>query len=1294
MGSLLSRLLGSRPMASAGPTMVVKDLVLIGGGHSHVVVLKSFAMKPMPGVRLTLVTRDVHTPYSGMLPGLVAGHYTYDDCHIDLRPLAQLTNARLLHCCASGLDLDQRAVVLADGRPPIRYDVLSIDIGITPLQSVPGAKDLTLPVKPIDSFTHRWEALRSRILSLAPGSSVRVVVVGGGAGGVELLLAMQHRLQQDCQKSQVYASFVLITRGDLLPTHNARVRSIVRRILKERSVKVLDAAVVAVRQRGVESGGERVDGVKRNGAEGEVSRGSSSGAGGGEDRESALEGSKAQEGGQGGSAVQGGVLVLDGGEEVEFDECVWCTQGGAASWLAQTGLALDSSGFIRVGDTLESISHKGVFAAGDIHSSDVYPRPKAGVFAVRQGMPLAENLRRALLEQPLKPFRPQKTFLSLISTGDKYAVFSRGSLAFEDSLMWTLKDRIDRAFMRQFSQLPIMPSPPLPTIPVAHTAGPESLLALKSIPMRCGGCGSKVGSSLLSRVLTRLAALPSRPPGRPEILLGLDSPDDAAVLAIPPDSTGGRQNPVIVQTVDFFRSFLSDPHTFGRIAALHALTDCFAMGADPVSALAIVTLPYGTEEKMEEELFQVMAGAIRELDAATCQLVGGHTVEGAELSLGFAVTGLADRDWLLRKAGMCEGDAIILTKPIGTGVIFAANMRCKAKGRWVDGAIASMLVSNQKAAAIALQHKASAATDVTGFGLLGHLVEMTRASRVTVTIDPSTVPILDGALECVEEGIFSSLQDSNLRLRRAITNYEGLQQRRWAAEAAATKEVGSRSSCNKGGGQQKQLQQRRWAAEAAATKEVEVKTCLELPGGAAAGKEVEVITCLELTGCMSAATECVAEGREGIDAGRDEGTEERAVEGIAGVTVEGVRQVAWGVLAEAREAEIVESLTIRAGLAVGAGLTVGAGQAGCFCMRCGAFEGVGLEGCLAVSFTEFTPPPPPAADAVALGAPIAVAVLFGAAPAAVVVAVALGAAPVAVALGVVAGGAAFVASPVAGGAALVAAVVVAVALGAAPVAAAVAFAASPVAGGAALVAAVVAFGAAPVAAVVALGATAALGAAPNAAAVVLGGAPNAASNALGAAPNAAAAPSALAGTAVVGADVCSACAVAAGNAATAKHTAPAACGDPNSPAHAALNAASVATADAVTAVADLAAASAAGGAAPPAAGDGVASAASGTADGTCPLALPAALPLLYRGDNEEMKRRCNKDKRQGRREREQEERRKVWDSMWHMPSCTARCAPSALQRRQKRDDTWTKDMETWKGGMEGRFEGGKGRREA
>ncbi|CAI7778286.1 unnamed protein product [Closterium sp. NIES-54] len=413
----------------------------------------------------------------------------------------------------------------------------------------------------------------------------------------------------------------------------------------------------------------------------------------------------------------------------------------------------------------------------------------------------------------------------------------------QSPILPTPQDRIDRAFMRQFSQLPIMPSPPLPTIPVAHTAGPEALLALKSIPMRCGGCGSKVGSSLLSRVLTRLAALPSRPPGRPEILLGLDSPDDAAVLAIPPDSTGGRQdpvvvqtvdffrsflwsncclphfpspyfqpplshqNPVIVQTVDFFRSFLSDPHTFGRIAALHALTDCFAMGADPVSALAIVTLPYGTEEKvspvilfhtalwnrgegeravvllslapvaatllpstlpppcfslapstllliptpllpaplfshqMEEELFQVMAGAIRELDAATCQLVGGHTVEGAELSLGFAVTGLADRDWLLRKVHECKQTATSVSTTLNHLLPKQQPLHCSTGPLLppllpIHYPLSTPLPApplhskrHQKAAAIALQHKASAATDVTGFGLLGGLSTTMRISQ-------------------------------------------------------------------------------------------------------------------------------------------------------------------------------------------------------------------------------------------------------------------------------------------------------------------------------------------------------------------------------------------------------------------------------------------------------------------------------------------------------------------------------------------------------------------------------------
>jgi len=280
--------------------------------------------------------------------------------------------------------------------------------------------------------------------------------------------------------------------------------------------------------------------------------------------------------------------------------------------------------------------------------------------------------------------------------------------------------------------------------------------------MRCGGCGAKVGATVLTRALGTV-----EPVARDDVVVGLDAPDDAAVVDM-----GGKQ--LSVHTVDYFRAIVDDPYMFGKIAANHALGDIYAMGAEPQTALAIATVPYGIETKVEADLSQMMAGANDILRDARCALVGGHTSEGAELSLGFAVNGLVDRDAALRKGGLKPGDALILTKPIGTGSLLAAHMRGKAKARCVMAAIAHMTQSNQGAARILRANGACAATDITGFGLLGHLVEMVKAANVDARLWLARVPLLEGLVETMAAGIFSSLQPQNVRLRRAIRNLEAV----------------------------------------------------------------------------------------------------------------------------------------------------------------------------------------------------------------------------------------------------------------------------------------------------------------------------------------------------------------------------------------------------------------------------------------------------------------------------------------------------------------------------------------
>ena len=225
---------------------VVRDIVLVGGGHSHVGVLRNFGMAPMPGVRLTLLCTDAHTPYSGMLPGYVAGHYDFDAVHIDLSRLASFAGARFVCAEVTGIDRAAHRVLLRD-RPGIVYDRMSINIGSTPqVGLVPGAAEHAVPVKPIFQFNQRWLALLERVCSHT--GRLRIAVVGGGAGGVELLLAMQYRLRRELrllQRDPDTLAFALFTADStILPTHNAGVRGRFNDVLLRRGVLVhTDAAV-------------------------------------------------------------------------------------------------------------------------------------------------------------------------------------------------------------------------------------------------------------------------------------------------------------------------------------------------------------------------------------------------------------------------------------------------------------------------------------------------------------------------------------------------------------------------------------------------------------------------------------------------------------------------------------------------------------------------------------------------------------------------------------------------------------------------------------------------------------------------------------------------------------------------------------------------------------------------------------------------------------------------------------------------------------------------------------------
>jgi pyridine nucleotide-disulfide oxidoreductase family protein len=367
----------------------MRHLFLLGGGHAHVFVLDSLARRPVADLSVTMLTPSARQLYSGMLPGWIAGHYRLDECAIPLDILCRRAGVRLIFGAARRLDPERKLVLCEDGRQ-FAFDLLSIDTGsASGSQHIPGSAQHALPIRPLENFVTTLE----RMLAMARlEAQTRIAIVGAGAGGVEIALALDYRLRRECLRDRSTIELIAASTGPLpgLP----------------RSLQRACRELFAARDIGWT-------------AEGRVAE-----------------------------VLRDGMLLADGRRIAS--SCVLLATGSAApGWPAASGLATDEAGYIAVNGSLQSISHGDIFAAGDVAALPT-PPAKSGVYAVRAGPPLAENLRRALRGRPLRRWRPQTRALYLLSTGGQHALGAWGPFGFRGDWVWRWKDRIDRGFIRHF----------------------------------------------------------------------------------------------------------------------------------------------------------------------------------------------------------------------------------------------------------------------------------------------------------------------------------------------------------------------------------------------------------------------------------------------------------------------------------------------------------------------------------------------------------------------------------------------------------------------------------------------------------------------------------------------------------------------------------------------------------------------------------------------------------------------------------------------------------------------------
>ncbi len=666
-------------------------IVLLGAGHTNSHVIRQWGMgKRIADSELVCVSNWPTATYSGMMPSVVAGDVPPQAMQIDLIRLARRSGCRLIVANPTGIDRHQQTIQFAD-RPPLEYDFLSIGVGSQPtfsdVQVVNEAGLVT--IKPMQSFLDRLtQALLDR--SEEHTDSLRVAVIGGGVASAEIGCCLAARFfKRNATGDQLDQAMLRFSDLQIsLISANQIGQELKPSTRRRLNQELLQYSIESINQQRI-------------------------------------------------TQIDNGKLSFTDQSVKAFDLVIWATGAVATPLLQTLDLPKDDRGFLLTDSDLRSIADAKIFAVGDAGTIRQHPTPKAGVYAVRQGPILWENLRRVLQNKSSIPYSPQTGFLKLINVGRSRAIGEYHGWSFTGRLAWKLKMRIDTKFMAMYQNYQMM----------SVEAGKES-----DHQMNCLGCGGKLSSDVLEETLKSSLA---KATATDQVLIGLEQADDAAVLQF------GQET--VALTTDYFAAPLDDPFLFGQMVAIHSLSDLFAMGSTPVAALVNLEIPFGHPRGQRRLATELMAGITDELAKSNSSLIGGHSIEGPRLAAGLTAIG-QQKAPATRKGNLQPGDCLVLTKPLGVGLALAAHMRNELRADEFTELVHVLRQSNSIAVSVIEKFQIGSITDVTGFGLLGHLIEMINASHLSAEIELIQIPKMSFVKRLVGLGIASSLAPSNQAL--------------------------------------------------------------------------------------------------------------------------------------------------------------------------------------------------------------------------------------------------------------------------------------------------------------------------------------------------------------------------------------------------------------------------------------------------------------------------------------------------------------------------------------------------